>query len=91
MKKRFKANIMILLVLALLVVNVFAATPGSACSVTITGPLGLRVVEPGIVSPNGSACAPVGERFFGLPVGVGVSCGFQGRLLGVNVVSRCPN
>lgn len=82
---------MILLVLALLVINVFAATPGARCTVTITGPLGLRVVEPGVVSPNGSACAPVGERFFGLPIGAGVSCGFQGRIAGVNVVSRCPN
>jgi len=90
MKKRFKTNIMILVVLSLLVINVFAATPGSRCTVTVTGPLGLKVVEPGVVSPNGSGCAPVGERFFGLPIGVGVSCGFQGRLLGVNVKSVCP-
>jgi hypothetical protein len=81
---------MILLVLALLVINVFAATPGSPCYVIVTGPLGLKVREPGIVSPNGSACAPVGERFFGLPIGVGVSCGFEGSLLGVRVKSVCP-
>jgi hypothetical protein len=91
MKKRFKTNFMILLVLALFVINVFAATPGSRCNVRIRGPLGLDVNEPGVVSPNGSACAPVGERFFGLPIGLGVSCGFSGRLLGLSVTSRCPN
>jgi len=81
---------MILLVLALLVINAFAATPGSYCTLEARGPLGVRIVDPGTVSPTGRSCAPTGDKLLFLPLGAGVTCGTQISVAGFTVRARCP-
>jgi hypothetical protein len=90
MKKRLRTNLLIFLVLALLVINVFAATPGSPCTITATGPLGVRIVDPGWVSPTGRSCAPTGNQLLFLPLGAGVTCGTTVQVAGFRVRANCP-
>ena len=91
MRKNLTTNIMILLVLALLAFNVFAATPGAACYLYVTGPLGLRVVDPGYVNPTGRACGPTDGYVLNFPLGAGVNCGSTIKIANISVRASCPN
>jgi hypothetical protein len=90
MKKK-SIPIKLALVLALIVVNVIAATPGSACSLNITGPLGLNIVEPGTVDSTGNLCGVPGGAILGIPMPGGLTCGQVIAIAGLTVNVVCPN
>jgi hypothetical protein len=83
--------IKLMLVLTLMVVNVIAATPGSACSLNITGPLGLNIVEPGTVDSTGNLCGVPGGAILGIPIPGGLTCGQSIAIAGLSVNVVCPN
>lgn len=79
------------LLLALIVVNVIAASPGSACSLNITGPLGLNIVEPGTVDSTGNLCGVPGGAILGIPIPGGLTCGQVLSIAGLTIRVDCPN
>jgi hypothetical protein len=91
MKTQKSILIKLTLLLALMVVNVIAATPGSACSLNITGPLGFNVVEPGTVDSTGNLCGAPGGAILGIPIPGGLTCGQTITIAGFRVDVVCPN
>jgi hypothetical protein len=90
MKIKKSIPIKLMLVLALTVGTVIAATPGSACTITVdTGTLEIDLR--GTVDPSGQTCSllgiPIGSSLTGLPCGLGVF------VFGLDnpVVTDCPN
>jgi hypothetical protein len=79
------------LLLALLVVNVIAAPPGSACSLNIIGPLGLNIVEPGTVDSTGNLCGVPGGAILGIPIPGELTCGQTIGIAGLTITVSCPN
>lgn len=78
---------------SLMVHKVFAATPGSPCTIRARSfLLGINIVDPGVVSNSGSSCAPLGAFTLGIiPAGVGITCGTTVQILGISLTSNCPN
>jgi hypothetical protein len=91
MKTQKSILIKLTLLLALIVVNVIAATPGSACSLNITGPLGLNIVEPGTVDSTGNLCGVPGGSILGIPIPGGLTCGQVIAISALTVTVVCPN
>jgi hypothetical protein len=91
MKMKKSILIKLLLMLALMVTSVIAATPGSDCSLNITGPLGLNIVEPGTVDSTGNLCGVPGGAILGIPIPGGLTCGQVISISGLTVNVVCPN
>jgi hypothetical protein len=92
--------IKLMLVLALTVVNVIAATPGSDCSVRAEAPLLGDFTFPGSVDSSGQRCGlPDGEiNILGIiiiPAPSGLPCGLMGETatagISVSLEVICPN
>jgi hypothetical protein len=72
-------------------VAAWAATPGSACTLILSGENSEEEV-PGTVSSNGKSCVP-NEVFFGTlaALNVGVACGTHLELADIFISSDCPH
>jgi hypothetical protein len=83
------------LVMSLLVVNVFvfAATPGSSCTIRARVVPILNLTIPGRVSSTGNTCFPtIGLPDILAPLRSGVACNVNDRVIGViRVTVTCPN
>jgi hypothetical protein len=90
MKKR--TLLKLAFVMSLLVVNVFAATPGSSCTVKAKIAFLLSVTLPGTVSSDGRFCGPLTITNPLLSaLQSGVTCNVPEYVLGIIVVSAsCP-
>jgi hypothetical protein len=90
MKKK-SIVIKLALLLALMVVNIIAATPGSACELRIRAPLGITIIEPGTVDSTGNLCGVPGGAILGIPIPGGLTCGQVISIAGLTVTVVCPN
>jgi hypothetical protein len=80
------------ILLSLLVVNVIAATPGSACTVRASIIGVINVTLGGRVSANGQNCVPLNLPDILTPLRTGVICNRPpDNIAGITASARCPN
>jgi hypothetical protein len=92
MNTKMRIFLKMVLVTSLLAVSVFAATPGSACTVRARIIPLLSVTLSGRVSANGQNCVPLGVPDILTPLRTGVVCNAPEEII-LNIRARaiCPN
>ena len=92
-KKKIFIKLGILMSILVMNVFVFAATPGSRCTIRarVVGVLDLTI--PGRVSSTGNTCFPsIGLPDILAPLRTGVACSVNDQVIGIiRVTSTCPN